>query len=87
MVDIVRLKRDGSVVIPRTVRESMGLAAHESLVLVSDQDTLLLKRLSQIQLRQQLRGLTQTWHQRFKKAKLHTGDVTSEIEAVRSTRR
>ena len=87
MVDIVRLKRDGSVLIPRAVRREMGLTTEGSLVLVSGQDTLLLKPLHQAQLRRQLRNLTQVWHKRFRQANLSVTDAMNEIKAVRVSKK
>jgi bifunctional DNA-binding transcriptional regulator/antitoxin component of YhaV-PrlF toxin-antitoxin module len=58
MVEVVKLKPNGSLVIPRAIRQALGLAAQEPLVLVTDHDTLLLKRVSPAHARRQLRSLT-----------------------------
>lgn len=86
MIDVIRVGREGAVKIPRHVRQALGLVAWEPLVLVTDQDTLVLKRLGHHHVRQQLHTLTRVWQRRFRQARLSPRDVTREVQATRSRR-
>ncbi len=86
MVEMVHLKANGTVVIPQSIRRALGLTKQEPLVLVTDQDTLLLKRLGHTQLRREIKTLIQTWHRRFRGAKLRPKDIQHEVAAARRSR-
>lgn len=86
MIEVVNLSSKGQLVIPKNMREKMGLNPKDKFVLVNDKDTILLKRLQEEQIKTRMRYLIQEFTKQFKKAGITKEDLDTEIKAVRKAK-
>jgi len=86
MIEVVHLSSKGQLVIPKNMREEMGLSQKDKFVLVNDRDTIIVKRLQEEEIRDRMRSLIKSFTGEFKKAAITQEDLAREIKAVRHAR-
>ncbi len=86
MIEVVNLSSKGQFVIPKDMREEMGLKPKDKFILVNDKDTILLKRIVEEDVKVRMKGFMKTFASEFKKAGLTPEDLQKEIQAVRNTK-
>jgi len=83
MIEVVNLSSKGQLVIPKDMREEMGLNPRDKFVLVNDRDTIILKRLQEEEVKSRMISLMKTFTKEFKKAGITQEDLAREIKAAR----
>lgn len=83
MIEVVNLSSKGQLVIPKDMREEMGLNPKDKFVLVNDKDTILLKKLQEGEIKSRMKSLMKTFTKEFKKAGITKEDLSKEIKSVR----
>ena len=86
MIEVVNLSSKGQLVIPKDMREEMGLNPRDKFVLVNDRDTIILKRLQEEEIKSRMISLMKTFTKEFKKAGITQEDLAKEIKAVRKAK-
>lgn len=86
MIEVVNLSSKGQLVIPKNMREEMGLNPKDKFVLVNDRDTIILKRLQEEEMKTRMRYLMQEFTKQFKKAGITKEELENEIKAVRKAK-
>ncbi len=86
MIEVVNLSSKGQLVIPKDMREEMRLNPKDKFVLVSDKDTIILKKLQEDEIKVRMKSLMDTFAREFKKAGITKEDLTREIKAVRKAK-
>ena len=86
MIEVVQLSSKGQLVIPKNIREEMGLSQKDKFVLVNDRDTIIVKRLQEEEIRGRMRSLIRTFTDDFKKEGISKEDLIKEIKASRQAR-
>lgn len=84
MADVVTVSSKGQVVIPRDTREEMGIHTQDKFILVHDEDSILLKRLKEDEIKQKMMKLLDKFSDEFKKHGIKKSDIEKEIIAVRA---
>jgi bifunctional DNA-binding transcriptional regulator/antitoxin component of YhaV-PrlF toxin-antitoxin module len=86
MVEIIKISKEGKIILPREVRKEIGLTGDERYVLVTDQGDIILKRVNKDRERIQrdIQDLLEEFHVAFKKAKVKPKDVEAAIREVRN---
>ena len=86
MIEVVNLSSKGQLVIPKDMREEMDLHAKDKFVLVNDEDTILLKRIQEKEIKARMVSLRKTFTNEFRKAGITKEDLVKEIKAVRKSK-
>ncbi len=86
MIEVVNLSSKGQLVIPKDMREEMGLNPRDKFVLVNDKDTIILKRLQEEEVKFRMISLMKAFTKEFKKAGITQEDLAREIKAVRKAK-
>lgn len=86
MIEVVNLSSKGQLVIPKDMREEMGLNPRDKFVLVNDRDTIILKRLQEEEVKSRMISLMKTFTSEFKKAGITQEDLAREIKAARKAK-
>lgn len=86
MIEVVNLSSKGQLVIPKDMREEMGLNQRDKFVLVNDKDTIIMKRLQEEELKFKMKSLMKEFTREFKKAGITREDLRREIKAVRKAK-
>jgi len=82
MLDVITMSSKGQLVIPREVREEMGLEKQDKFVIVHDKDSILLKRISREEAN--MLKLMDTIANKFKQAAIKKSDIANEIRKSRA---
>ena len=83
MLDVITMSSKGQLVIPREVREEMGLERQDKFIIVHDRDSILLKRISQEEADKAMLKLMDGIADKFKQAGVKKSDVAEEIRKSR----
>jgi len=81
--DVTRLSSKGQVVIPRKIRDALGLSAGETFLVMAEDDTFIFKRMA-VPRPEEFRALAARSRKAARKAGLKKKDVE---EAIRRARR
>lgn len=84
MIEVVNLSSKGQLVIPQHIRKAMDLKERDKLVLVTDEDTILLKKIKETDVKSRLKSLMKTFTKEFAKAGITKEDIAREIKAARN---
>ena len=57
MIEVVNLSSKGQLVIPKSMREEMGLNQMDKFVFVNDKDTIIMKRLQEEEIKSRMKSL------------------------------
>ena len=83
MIEVINLSVKGQLVIPRDVREAMGLNPNDKMILVTDEDTILLKKIKEEDVKVRMKALMKTFTKEFARAGITKEDIKREIKAAR----
>jgi AbrB family looped-hinge helix DNA binding protein len=83
MIDIVTISSKGQLVIPRGVREEMGIELSDKLMLVYDSKSILLRKISKEDAKKDILGLMDKASGKFASAKMKQTDIQKEINRAR----
>ncbi|HLC57583.1 MAG TPA: AbrB/MazE/SpoVT family DNA-binding domain-containing protein [Candidatus Nanoarchaeia archaeon] len=86
MLEVVNLSSKGQLVIPKDMREEMGLNPRDKFVMVNDKEAIILKRIKEDDVKSRMISLMKYFTNEFKKAGVTPDDLTKEIKAVRRAR-
>ena len=86
MIEVVNLSSKGQLVIPKNMREEMGLNQMDKFVLVNDRDTIIMKRLQEEEIKSKMNSLMNEFAREFKKEGITKEDLKKEIKAVRKAK-
>ena len=81
-VDITRLSSKGQIVVPRAVREALGLETGAKFIVLADADTIILKRIQEPSLAE-FRRMANKAEERAREAGLTPEDVEAVVERAR----
>ena len=83
MIEVVNLSSKGQLVIPKTMREKMGLKAQDRFILVNDKDSILLKKIKEDEIKVRFNRLFEKTTAAFKKAGITEKDIDRAVKEVR----
>jgi AbrB family looped-hinge helix DNA binding protein len=83
MAEVVSVSSKGQIVIPKEIREAMGIAKGEKFVVISDKDAILLKRLKDSDLKRSMYKLLDYFSDKFDEAGITKSDIEKEIAEAR----
>ena len=83
MVDIITVSSKGQIVIPKDIRNSMGIEQQDKFILVHDKDSILLKRIKEGDFKKKMKKLLDQTVKEFKKQRITKTEIQKEIDAVR----
>ena len=83
MVEIITVSSKGQIVIPKEIRNEMGIEKKDKFILVHDKDSILLKRVKEEDFKKKIKKLLDQTAKDFKKRGLAKKDIEKEIAAVR----
>lgn len=86
-ISITTISRNGQVVIPLAVRKALGIGPSEKFLVISEGETIILKRLRKEQLRKEFEALLTNFSDGAAKAGLTPEDAGREVKAHRSEKR
>ena len=86
MLDVITMSSKGQFVIPREIRESMGLEMKDKFVVIHDKDSILLKRISKEEANKAMLSLMDRISAGFKKAGIKETDISAELKKARAGR-
>jgi len=84
MIEIVTMSSKGQFVIPKELREEMGLERQDKFVIVHDKDNILLKKISKEEANKAMLNLMDKTSDKFRKAGITKRDVVEEIRKARA---
>ena len=83
MIEVITLSSKGQLVIPREIREEMGLKQKDKFVIVHDNESILLKRISKEEANKAMLNLMDKLSDKFRKAGIKKSDIAKEIKKAR----
>lgn len=86
MIEVVNISSKGQLVIPKSMREEVGLNIKDKVILVNDRDTIILKKIKEDEIKTKMRTLMKTFASEFKKAGITKDDLNKEIKALRKAK-
>ena len=84
MIDVITMSSKGQFVVPKELREEMGLEKQDKFVVVHDKDSILLKRISKAEANKAMLNLMDRVSDKFRKAGITRADVEKEIRKARA---
>ena len=84
MIEVVTLSSKGQLVVPKDIREDMGLEKEDKFVVVHDRNNILLKRIGRKEAEKAMLKLLDKFSDEFGKHKINRKDIEEEIRKVRS---
>jgi len=84
MIDVVTMSSKGQFVIPKELREEMGLEMQDKFIIIHDKENILLKRISEEEANKAMLRLMDRISGKFRKAGITREDVSEEIKAARA---
>jgi len=85
MLEVITMSSKGQLVIPREIREEMGLEKQDKFVIVHDKDSILLKRISKEEANKAMLKLMDTISDKFRKASIKRSAIAKEIRRARAS--
>lgn len=84
MIEVVTISSKGQLVIPKSIREDMGLQKQDKFLLVHDRESVILRRIRSTQTDKKLLSLLDEVASKFEEAKITPTQVKREIRKVRA---
>lgn len=82
-MDVITMSSKGQFVIPRGIREEMGLQQKDRFVVVHDKDEILLKRINEDEIKFRMIRMLDKFSDKFEKAGINKEDINKEIMKMR----
>lgn len=86
MIESATVSSKGQIVIPREMRDEMGLSKNDKLILVSDKDTILVKRVREREVKDRIIRLLDKFSDKFKEHGISKEEIKREIKALRKSK-
>ncbi|MEE8167665.1 MAG: AbrB/MazE/SpoVT family DNA-binding domain-containing protein [Candidatus Hydrothermarchaeales archaeon] len=83
MAEVVSVSSKGQIVIPKEIRDAMGIVKGEKFAVISDRDAILLKRLKDSDLKKRMYKLLDYFSDKFGEAGITKSDIEKEIAEAR----
>jgi antitoxin PrlF len=83
MIEVVTISSKGQLVIPKNIREKMGLQQHDKFIIVRDKENMILRKIKKGQPDKKLLGLLDEFAKRFEEAGITPEQVKEEIRKAR----
>jgi antitoxin PrlF len=83
MIEVVTISSKGQLVIPKSIREEMGLQEQDKFLVVHDRENVILRRLKSEQPDKKLLSLLDEVARKFEEAKITPEQVKREIRKAR----
>ncbi len=84
MIDIATISTKGQIVIPKRVREEVGLAEQDKVLIISDKGQIILKKVFKERAKRKLLELMDYMAKKFEEKDITEEDIQEEIRAVRN---
>ena len=84
MIEVVTMSSKGQLVIPKSIREEMGLQERDRFIIVRDKESVILRKIESIQPDKKLLSLLDELSKRFEEARISPEDVKKEIRQARA---
>jgi AbrB family looped-hinge helix DNA binding protein len=84
MIEVVTMSSKGQLVIPKSIREEMGLQERDKFIIVRDKESVILRKIESIQPDKKLLSLLDELSKRFEEARISPEDVKKEIRQARA---
>lgn len=83
MIEVANVSSKGQLVIPKIMREEIGLHPQDKVILVNDMGGIFIKKIQEAEIKSRMLCLIKSFTQEFKKAGITEEDIAKEIKAVR----
>lgn len=83
MANVVSVSSKGQIVIPKEIREALGITKGEKFIIVGEKDTILLKKIEENKLKRKMLKLLDYFADKFAEAEVTEKDVEVEIAEAR----
>ncbi len=83
MAEVVSVSSKGQIVIPKEIRDAMGITKGEKFIIVNDRDAILLKRLKDSDLKKRMHKLLDYFSDKFEEEGITKDDIEKEIAQAR----
>lgn len=83
MIEVVTLSSKGQLVIPKKIREKMGIKKEDKFILVYDRDSILLQKISREEAKKKIAEILRYFEKGFKEAGITREEVEREIAVHR----
>ncbi|MBW2975273.1 AbrB/MazE/SpoVT family DNA-binding domain-containing protein [Candidatus Woesearchaeota archaeon] len=86
MIEVATVSSKGQIVIPSRMREEIGLSQNDKLILVSDRDNILVKKVKEKEARDRIIRLLDKFSDKFSEEGITKEDIKKEIKALRKAK-
>ncbi|MFQ6072671.1 MAG: hypothetical protein ACE5KT_08240 [Methanosarcinales archaeon] len=86
MIELVTRSGEGNLIIPKEVLEKIGVSKVDKFILVSDNDTILLKTLKKTDKKKDILNLLDYFADRFAEKGITENEIEKLIEEVRKSK-
>ena len=83
MINIVTISSKGQIVIPKRIREETNLEEKDSVLIFSDNNRIIIEKISKESARKNLRSLLETIGERAKKISINEIEIAKEVKLSR----
>ncbi len=80
MEQVIKVDKSGNFRIPRKIKESLKLKKNDNLLVLSNSESIIIKRIKQQSLNKRFDNLSQKTGEKFKNNKIGKDDVLKAIE-------
>jgi len=84
MIDVITMSSKGQFVVPRDIREDMGIEKQDKFIVVHDKDSILLKKIKRQEANKKMLILLDKFSKKFQEAGITAEDVKGEIRKARA---
>ncbi len=87
MIDIVTISSKGQLVIPKRLREDVGFAEQDEVLIVSDEGKIIIEKISKDKAKKNLRTFLEIIGNKSEKLKISEEDIEKEVRAMRNEKK
>ena len=84
MISIVTISSKGQIVIPKRIREETNLEERDSVLIFSDNNRVIIEKISKEKAKKNLRSLLETIGERAKKFSIDEIEIAKEVKLARN---
>lgn len=84
MIDVITMSSRGQFVVPRDIREDMGIEKQDKFIIVHDRDSILLKKIKKQEASKKMLKLLDKFSQKFQEVGITANDIKEEIRKARA---
>lgn len=84
MIEVVTMSSRGQLVIPKSIRNEMGLQERDKFIIVRDNENVILRKIKKGQPDKKLLSLLDQLARKFEEARVSPEDVKDEIRKARA---